>query len=293
VNTNKWKSILGFVALDKYPNLPCPYCHQETLKVDESSIVSREVSENYKKIASPHFNLENDKRKERGIEQEELVGKMLGSNSVLGLFGAAAVIYHEVVKPSYHFCKFAAFMTCASCNDHIAVTGLSQEHTKNNTDKKQLPSLYKIDHFSVPVPMFEIPLTVPVSIQFELLGAFNYFHIDTNLSASKLRRAIEKYCCELGMKPNSLGRQIKELETKYPTEASFLNTLRLVGNEGTHSDGVNEDDLLQAFDIVEEVLAIFPRLAKLERLKAPQAQLEDKFDKKKARTEAKTLEHAK
>ena len=56
---------------------------------------------------------------------------------------------------------------------------------------------------------------------------------------------------------------------------------------------VNEDDLLQAFDIVEEVLAIFPRLDKLERLKAPQAHLDDKFDKKKAQTEAKTLEHKK
>ena len=141
--------------------------------------------------------------------------------------------------------------------------------------------------------MFEISSIAPSSIQFELLGAFSYFHIDTNSSASKLRRAIDKFCSELGMKPNTLARQIKELETKYSTEADFLNTLRLVGNEGTHSDNVNEDDLLLAFDIVEEVLAIFPKLAKLERLKAPQAQLEDKFDKNKARTETKTLEHAK
>ncbi len=293
MNTDKWKSILGFVALDKYPNLPCPYCHQDTLKIDQSSIVSRKVSDNYKKIASRHFHLENDKRKERDTEQEELIEKMWGSDSALGFMGAAILTYREVVKPSYHFCKFTAFMACASCNDHIAVTGLSQEHTKRDTDKKQLPSLFKIDHFSVPVPMFEISPVVPVSIQFELLGAFNYFHIDTNASASKLRRAIEKFCLELGMKGNNLGRQIKELETKYPTEASFLNTLRLVGNEGTHSDNVNEDDLLLAFYIVEEVLAIFPRLAKLERLKAPQAKLEDKFDKKKARTEAKTLEHEK
>ncbi len=293
MNTNKWKSILGFVSQDKYPNLPCPYCHQETLNFDKSSIVSREVSDNYKKIASRHFHLENDKKKERDTEQEELMKKMWGSDSVLGFMGAAVLTYREIVKPSYHFCKFTAFMTCASCNDNIAVTGLSQEHTKRDTDKKQLPSLYKIDHFSIPVPMFKVNPAVPASIHLELLGAFHYFHIDTNSSASKLRRAIENFCKELKMKPNSLARQIKELETKYPTEASFLNTLRLVGNEGTHSDNVNEDDLLLAFDIVEEVLAIFPRLEKLKRLKAPQAQLEDKFDKKKLRTETKTLEHEK
>lgn len=293
MNTDKWKSILGFVALEKYPNLPCPYCDQETLNIDESSLVSREVSEKYKQMASRHFNLENDKQKIKGIAQEKLIGKMLESNSVLGLFGAATMLYLEVVKPNYHFCKFTAFMTCTSCNDNLTVTGLSQEHTKKDTDKKQFPSLYKIDHFSVPVPMFKINPMVPASIQFELLGAFNYFHIDTNSSASKLRRAIERFCSELGVKDNSLARQIKELREAYPTEADFLNTLRLVGNEGTHSDNVNEDDLLLAFDIVEEVLAIFPKLAKLERLKAPQALLEEKFDKKKARAEAKTLEHEK
>lgn len=293
MNTDKWKSILGFVALDQYPNLLCPYCHQETLNIDESSIVSRVVSENYKKIASRHFNLENDKQHQKILKQGETVKAMWDSNSLLGLIGAASVIYYEAVKPSYHFCKFTAFMTCASCNDNIAVTGLSQEQIKKTANEKQLPPLYKIEQFSLPVPMFEISSTVPASIQFELLGAFNYFHIDTNLSASKLRRAIEKFCSELGMKPNGLARQIKELETKYPTEASFLNTLRLVGNEGTHSDNVNEDDLLLAFDIVEEVLAIFPRLAKLERLKAPQTHLDNKFDKKKAQTEPKTLEHEK
>jgi hypothetical protein len=293
VNTNKWKSILGFITLKKYPNLPCPYCHQETLNIDESSIVSREVSENYKKIASRHFNLEQDKKKDESLEQDKLIKGMVDSGSLLGVFGAIGYAIYQVARPSYHFCKFTAFMTCASCNDNVAVTGLSQEHVKKTANEKQLIPLYKIEHFSVPVPMFAINLAVPASIQFELLGAFSYFHIDTNSSASKLRRSIEKFCSELGMKANNLGRQIKELETKYPTEASFLNTLRLVGNEGTHSDSVNEDDLLLAFDIVEEVLAIFPRLAKLDRLKKPQAQLNNKFDKKKTRTEPKMLEQEK
>jgi hypothetical protein len=293
VNTDKWKSILGFVALDKYPNLPCPYCHQESLNIDKNSIVSRKVSENYKNMASRHFNIEQNKQKDESLEQGKLIKDMWDTNSLLGVLGAVGYAIYQVAKPNYDFCKFTAFMTCASCNDNVAVIGLSQEHTKKTINEKQLPPLYKVEQFSIPVPMFEISPAVPVSIQFELLGAFNYFHIDTNSSANKLRRAIESFCAELGMKGNNLGRQIKELKEFYPTEADFLNTLRLVGNEGTHSDGVNEDDLLLAFDIVEEVLAIFPRLAKLERLKTPQAKLEDKFDKKKTRTDSKTLEHEK
>jgi hypothetical protein len=293
MNTNKWQSILGFVTLDVYPNLPCPYCQQETLNIDRSSIVSRVVSENYKSIASRHFNLENEKQQQETLEHSKHVKDLFSSNTLIGVVGAVGFLAYQIVKPNYHFCKFTAFMVCSHCSDNVAVTGLSQVHTKKMADEKQLPPIYKIDNFSIPIPMFNINHLVPVSIQPELLGAFSYFHIDTNASANKLRRAIEKFCSELGMEGSNLGRQVEQLKKTYPVEADLLNTLRLVGNEGTHSDGVLEDDLLMAFDIVEEVLTIFPRLDKLKRLKAPQAILSEKFDKKKSQTERNTIEHLK
>jgi hypothetical protein len=290
---DKWKSILGFVTLDNYPNLPCPYCQHEALNIEKDSIVSRMVSEKYKKIASRHFNLEQEKLKQDGINQTEQVKELLEFQGFTGLLGAVDLEVNKVGKSGYHFCKFTAFMVCGNCSDNVAVTGLSQEHKKKTANEIQLPALYKVDHFSVPIPMFNIHTLVPVSIQFELLGAFSYFHVDTSSSANKLRRAIEKFCAELGVEGNNLGRQIEQLKKSHPVEADLLNTLRLVGNEGTHSDGVLEDDLLMAFDIVEEVLTIFPRLDKLKRLKAPQAILSEKFDKKKSQTERNTIEHLK
>jgi hypothetical protein len=293
MNTNKWKSILGFVTLDKYPNLPCPYCQQEALNIEGGSIVSRVVSENYKKIASRHFNLESDKRKNESLEEGQVVKDMWESNSLLGILGAVCLVAYQVVKPGYRFCKFTTFMVCGHCGDNVAVTGLSQEHKKKMDSEKQLPPLYKIDYFSIPISMFNINYLVPASIQCELLGAFSYFHFDTNSSANKLRRVIEKICAELDVEGSNLGRQIEQLKKSYPVEANLLNTLRLVGNEGTHSDGVLEDDLLLAFDIVEEVLTIFPRLAKLKKLKTPQAKLLDKFDKKKSQAGINAIEHLK
>jgi len=280
MNMDKWKSILGFVSLDGYPNLPCPYCQHETLNIEKGTIVSRVVSDSYKKIASRHFNLESGKQKDKSLEEGQSVRDMLETNSLLGLLGAACLVAYQVVKPNYHFCKFTAFMVCASCSDSVAVTGLSQEHKKKAANENQLPAFYKVDHFSVPIPMFPINSKVPMIIKLELLEAFRYFHFDTNASANKLRRAIEKFCSELDIKGSNLGQQIEQLKKTHPVEAGLLNTLRLVGNEGTHSDGVVEDDLLLAFDIVEEILAIFPRLDKLKRLKAPQAILSNKFDKK-------------
>jgi len=293
VNINLWKSILGFVAIDKYPNLPCPYCFKETLNIDRDSIVSREVSDNYKNIASRHFNLEIEKQREESLKHGDTVKEMWESNSLLGTIGAIGFVINEVLKPSYNFHKFTAFMSCKNCGDNVAVMGLSQEHKKKTENEKQLPALYKIDHFSTPISIFKINEQVPASIQFELLGAFSYFHIDTNSSANKLRRAIENFCSELGMANNTLGRQIIQLKQFHPVEAGLLNTLRLVGNEGTHANGVLEDDLLMAFDIVEEVLALFPRLEKLERLKASQEILINKFDKKKKQAEPKPLELSK
>ncbi len=251
------------------------------------------MSDSYKNVASRHFNLEQIKLQQEKLEQSKQVKELFDSKSLLGVLGAVGLIVNEVIKPNYHFCKFTAFMVCGHCGDNVAVTGLSQEHKKKTVNESQLPALFKVDHFSVPIPMFNIHSLVPVSIQFELLGAFSYFHVDTSSSANKLRRAIEKFCSELGMEGSNLGRQIEQLKRSHPVEAGLLNTLRLVGNEGTHSDGVHEDDLLMAFDIVEEVLTIFPRLDKLKQLEKPQAILSEKFDKKKSQTERNTIEHLK
>ena len=284
MDINLWKGISGFIELKKYPSLPCPYCHQSSLKVDETSIVSRAVSDNYKKMASRHFNVEKERQDQEKSREGEVVKDLFDSNTLLGVFGAIGYAIYQVAKPSYHFCKFTAFMNCENCNDNVAVTGLSQQHSKKTANEKQLPPLYKVEYFSVPIAMFPVNKYVPVSVQFELLGAFSYFHIDTNSSANKLRKAIEHFCNELGEKGNNLGGRIKRLKATYSVEANMLDTLRLVGNEGSHSDGVSEDDLLLAFDIFEEVLTLFPRLERLRQLKESQERLINKFDNKKKQT---------
>ncbi len=286
MNTKLWKSILNFVPLSEYPNLPCPFCHHETLKFDEDTIISKKISKHYEKIASRHFELDKKKKQAEQRENGAVVRELWNEHPLWGIVGAIGVACIESAKPNYHFRKFTAFMYCTNCEDNVAVTGLLQQHTKKTDSDNQEPSIYKIDHFSTPVSMFKIDEQIPSSIQLELLGAFRYFHIDTNSSANKLRRAIECFCNEFDIPGDNLARRLAQLKEKYPTEVDLLNTLRLVGNEGSHSNGfteVNEDDLLGAFDIVEEVLTLFPRLEKLNQLKRSQEQLINKFDKKKVK----------
>ena len=173
-------------------------------------------------------------------------------------------------------------MNCDNCGDNIAINGLCQVPIRVMSEQSELPTLYKVEHFSSPIPLFEIEKDVPASVQIELLGAFSYFHIDTNSSASKLRRAIEQFCIQLGAEGKNLYRQLDSLKTQYPIEISLLDTLRLVGNEGTHSHGldVTEDDLLTAFKIFKEVITIFRKQRILSELQSDQITLNEKFDNK-------------
>lgn len=280
MNTELWKSIIDFVELDKYPKLPCPYCQKVELTIDKESIKSRAVSKAYEKAApSRHYQSVKNKQSQEMSEQGDLIKEAYEDNKLLGILLGAGSIIAQFSKPNYTFHKFIAFMSCQSCGDNIAINGLTQVHQKIGQDQAQLPSTYKIEHFSTPISLFEIDQSIPAKIQLELLGAFSYFHIDTSSSANKLRRAIEEFCRELNGEKAKLAHQIQKLKKAYPLEADLLDTLRLVGNEGTHSDNVNEDDILTAFRIFEEVLTVFKRQKILTELKINQKVLTDKFDK--------------
>lgn len=281
MNSQLWKSISDFVELSEYPKLPCPFCHEVELTIDENSVQSRALSKNYEKSApSRHFQSVKNKLSQEILEQKNTIKEMYDENKLLGVLLGAGLVFTRLNQPNYEFHKFIAFMSCQSCGDNVAVNGLAQIHNKTRQDQVQLVPIYKIEHFSTPIPLFKIDSSVPTKIQLELLGAFSYFHIDTNSSANKLRRAIEHFCRELNGGNAKLAHQIQKLKKTYPLEADLLDTLRLVGNEGTHSDGVDEDDLLTAFRIFEEVLTIFKKQEILNEMKLNQKVLTDKFDKK-------------
>nr|WP_243749561.1 DUF4145 domain-containing protein [Pseudoteredinibacter isoporae] len=110
------------------------------------------------------------------------------------------------------------------------------------------------------------------------MDAFKQFHFDPLSSASKLRRAIERFCEGEGASGGNLHRKIESLQNVMPDEAGYLMTLKLVGNEGTHAHDVTEDDLLQAFNLFEVVLSIFERREKFRLVSKHRDQLNEKFE---------------
>lgn len=85
----------------------------------------------------------------------------------------------------------------------------------------------------------------------------------------------------MGFKGRNLHDSITEMAKSYPQEAHLLNSLRLLGNDATHSDAVSEEDLLDAFEVQEFVLGIFERDKLKKQAEKTAAKLTSKFDKTK------------
>lgn len=64
----------------------------------------------------------------------------------------------------------------------------------------------------------------------------------------------------------------------FPTEAKLLHSLKLLGNEATHSDSVKEEDLLDAFEVQEFVLGLFNRIEAQKQVESKANKLMLKFD---------------
>lgn len=84
-------------------------------------------------------------------------------------------------------------------------------------------------------------------------------------------------CIELGFGENTLHKNIEAMTLKYPEEAAWLTALKLVGNEATHSDGIDEADLLDSFKIFEAALHIFKKRKLSEAVAKTIPKIEQKF----------------
>ncbi|KZN67513.1 DUF4145 domain-containing protein [Pseudoalteromonas luteoviolacea] len=279
MDLNLWKGISSFVAIDKYPTLPCPYCAETGLKLEQSSIQARVVTEGKLLEASKRYQRDKDesekKRKERHSNIEE------SAPFLVRLIWAAFDYYSEATSPINgvpHL--FNSFYHYEKCNGHVSASGVLLKPKKGLEDKPK-PDFVKVEHFSPTVPIFHLSENTPHEVGKELFDAFKHSHFDTPSSASKLRRAIERFCDDMKLDGKVLHSRIDQLKETYPEEAKQLLALKLIGNEGTHGSGVEELDLLYAFQIFQVVLELYDRKARLDSIQSCYEKLADKYDKKK------------
>ncbi|MDC9530531.1 DUF4145 domain-containing protein [Pseudoalteromonas sp. Angola-7] len=286
-----WKRISGFVDLNSYPELPCPYCNKYALKLDKDSVQTRPVNKDSLLITSRKYRFEKERKQILIDKSREVSNKSEGFFIPLLLTFASA--HAEAVEPTNgNTFIFNSFFECANCQQSISASGMLLEHQTGMSQSSSKAKKIKIENFSPSIFIFPISKNVPSHIAEELLDAFKHFHFDPPSSASKLRRAIENFCKDMQVEENNnnLGRMIKNLEKTHPEEAKYLDALRLIGNEGTHGSNVAELDLLYAFQVFQFVLELYDRNARYNELNHVYDKLAKKYEKKKQSQQLPKLE---
>lgn len=281
MNEKIWKSIAGFVPLSKYPVLPCPYCHKVALSLDTATVQTRSLPAKYKAMAGRHYQ-DVDKAKQARMNQTMVNTKeALESDSMLGFILGLGTVAAEYTADVESMAHSIAFLQCQQCSGAVSAVGLAKVFTPKSSQKIKREGELKFEYFTPPIPMMPLSPNVPEDIQSEIRDAFKHYHFDPPSAASKLRRAIEKFCKDSKAEGASLHHQISSLKKTLPLEAQYLEALKLVGNEGTHSDGVNEDDLLLAFEVIQYVLEHYDRKKRFEETLDHYKKIKEKFDKSK------------
>lgn len=260
-----WGSIVRFKPISSYPILPCPYCNARSLAPDRKTFGYREVS--VKNLGGLPFD-------KAGAVSMTDVKNTFEANKFFGVLLGLAKIAE---LSNYTWAKFNAFFQCSNCHQSVCSVGSAAIPAQQSSGNKEIS--IKVEYFSPPIRMFELVPTTPESINDELLKAFSHFHSDLTAAGAKLRRAIEQFCRELGYTNGSLHRRIEEMRSAYPKEATWLQSLKLVGNEATHGTGIEEQDLLHSFEVFAVLLDIFRQKQLESKVEKSLVQLDAKFRK--------------
>jgi hypothetical protein len=266
MNRKIWESVTKLVSIRDYPTLPCPYCLDNSLSIDTSSITYRKATRS--EMSAIYAKEMNSKREE--------ISNIWKENAFWGVLYGIGVAVSSMQK---EHAKFICFFKCKHCGADVSATGTSQHFIVANNQSSIENALLKVEYFSPPVPIFSVSSSVPTPVKEEVLQSFNHFHSDISSSGAKLRRSIERLCSELGFKEKNLHCSISAMEKQFPEEAGLLHSLKLLGNEATHSDSVNEEDLLDAFEVQEFVLGVFDRTNAKKQVENTAKKLRLKFDK--------------
>lgn len=164
---------------------------------------------------------------------------------------------------------FTGFMVCRSswCGEVAAVSGRyrSDDHTmwdeRTQQDERLTSHSYEIISF-VPAPrIIDVPKGLNADAKRHLTKAFELFWNDHASCANRLRIVVEYLLDQFGIDRETKGggfrplhERITELAKKRPEQEEFLNALRWLGNAGSHSGGVDFDDLLHCLEMLENVM---------------------------------------
>ena len=167
--------------------------------------------------------------------------------------------------------QFSIAFVCAddSCGQILLCVGTTriEEITPSSPDDPpgfDYADLFVPEFFSIPLNIFEIPKKCPLPVSKEIHRSFYLFFTDPSAALNHVRSAIEKLLDHYQVKhfnvvkhrliPIKLHSRIELFQAIKPDIAKKLLAIKWIGNAGSHPTPVTKENVLDAYEILEDVL---------------------------------------
>jgi hypothetical protein len=194
----------------------------------------------------------------------------------------------EDFDPEWIRKKFICMFNCNNikCNDIVAVCGESTINTEMYMEPGmdapdfRFHDIFYPKHFDPTPHIIIIPSSCPKTISDLIISSYSLYWSDIAACANRIRLVIESILTHYKIRRFgvnnrskryliSLNERIRLFRTKNNSIADSLMAIKWIGNEGSHSIKIIQDDLLDAYELLENSLSeLFDNHSKrLERIK--------------------------
>jgi hypothetical protein len=178
---------------------------------------------------------------------------------------------HEAFEASWVNLRFVAVLKCDNqkCGEvaTVAGTGKVDEYPDEHLTEMLYEEVLNPTYFSPSPTLIAIPSNCPVKVVNELTQAFVAIWGDYSSAGNRVRAAVERLLDALRVpkqttntkgrrQPIGLHARFGKIKEKYPEVHDSLLAIKWLGNAGSHTDALKRDDVCDALDIFESVLAI-------------------------------------
>ena len=233
-----WKRSMGPVAVNELPLWPCPTCNKGKLLLDRKSLACEMSHERYRPIEFERDDFEE--------------------NKLLGFFVALG---EAVERMQWNQARFCALLKCDNqgCNERVSMSGRAEMPSAIQVAlQKQsgfiLTERILPEYFSPPLQIIRLRAEYPEPVRIELIRSFTIFFSEPNSAGNRLRVAIERLLDAQTVPSGKLHHRLDEFSKRERDLAEMLMAIKWLGNEGSHSDKLTKEDVLNGYEVFSFVL---------------------------------------
>jgi Domain of unknown function (DUF4145) len=158
--------------------------------------------------------------------------------------------------PEWDVDRFFMKMKCVKCNDPVLCVGTTQSIKEHDDEYGWVFSGALVPTYFEPyVPVILIPSKCPDSVSTEVLNASSLIWCSPSSSGNKIRAAVERLMDVQGVANSSvLHNRIQAFASTNQDVSDKLLAIKWIGNTGSHSDDLELEDVLNAFELLEYCL---------------------------------------